>query len=80
MSVSASLYVRLQPQHTGLFRFLLEAYDNLAFATTLDRNAAILAIQFAQESYESVQVALAEIRDAIALEILIPEIMTSPYE
>lgn len=43
---SARLYVRIAPAHVGMFRFLLEAEDNLAYATTVDRWASVLRVTF----------------------------------
>lgn len=53
-----------------MFRFLLEARDNLAMFTVLDRKLALLKILFAPESRETVNRALREIGQAIPLEIL----------
>lgn len=34
---SARLYARIAPRHIAMFRFLLEAQDNLGYMTVLDR-------------------------------------------
>ncbi|MGJ3522655.1 DUF4911 domain-containing protein [Nitratidesulfovibrio sp. D1] len=34
---SARLYARMAPRHIAMFRFLLEAQDNLGYMTVLDR-------------------------------------------
>ena len=41
---SACLYVRLEPKRIGMFRFLLEAEDNLGYMTVVDRNLAVLRV------------------------------------
>jgi len=49
---SARVLVRLDASSVGLFRFLLEAWDNLAGFTVLDREEALLQVFFSphQES------------------------------
>ncbi|MDR1685283.1 MAG: DUF4911 domain-containing protein [Desulfovibrio sp.] len=44
---SARLYVVIAPSAVGLFRFLLEAHDNLGLMTVLDRRRAALLLRFA---------------------------------
>lgn len=36
-SASSRLYARIAPRHIAMFRFLLEAQDNLGYMTVLDR-------------------------------------------
>ncbi len=43
---------------TGLFRFLLEGYDNLAGFTVLDRHAALLRLFFSPHREGEVRAAL----------------------
>lgn len=43
---SSRLYVRLEPVHVAMFRFLLEAEDNLAYVSTVDRWACVLKVVF----------------------------------
>lgn len=45
-----------------MFRFLLEAWDNLALATTLERDTAIVKVIYAHESRESVLYALEDMK------------------
>jgi hypothetical protein len=44
---SGRLYVIVAPSAVGLFRFLLEAHDNLGLMTVLDRRRAALLLRFA---------------------------------
>jgi hypothetical protein len=44
---SDRLYVVVAPSAVGLFRFLLEAHDNLGLMTVLDRRRAALLLRFA---------------------------------
>lgn len=43
---SSRVYVRLEPAHVAMFRFLLEAEDNLAYISTVDRWACVLKVVF----------------------------------
>jgi hypothetical protein len=62
---SARCYVVVAPSAVGLFRFLLEAHDNLGLMTVIDRRRAVLLLRFApgmeqemREFIESVKVLL----------------------
>lgn len=59
-SGSGRLLVRLAPEHIALFRFLLEAYDNLAFFTVLERRTALLKLVFSPQRERALRRALAE--------------------
>lgn len=69
---SGFFYVQIAREDCGLFRFLLEAYANLAIATTLDRRAALLKIVFAPGSAAIVETALQGMRRTIKFEIIYP--------
>lgn len=43
---SDKVLVSVPPQHVGMFRFLLEGYDNIASFTVLDRAEALLKVFF----------------------------------
>ena len=66
---SARLLVRLAPENVALFRFLLEAYENLAFFTTLERRAALLKVIFSPQKENAVRAALAEIGESVPLTV-----------
>ena len=72
---SSRLMVRLAPASVGLFRFLLEARDNLAGFTVLDRREALLKIFFSPHQEEQVRSAL----DAINTEVPLA-VFPWPYE
>lgn len=42
----ASLYLTLAPKDMAMFRFLLEAYDNVAMFTVLDPKVTLLKLIF----------------------------------
>lgn len=64
-SRSGRLLVRLAPEHTALFRFLLEAYDNLAYFTVLERRAALLKLVFSPQRERALRRALAEMAHSL---------------
>ena len=43
---SSRLYIQLEPKHIALFRFFLEAEDNLAIFTVVDKFRAVLLLRF----------------------------------
>lgn len=63
------VFLKLPPESVGLFRFLLEARDNLAVFTVLDRNIALLKLLYAPESHDSVLRELQAIGRDIPLQI-----------
>ena len=58
---SGRLLLRLAPEHVALFRFLLEAYDNCAYFTVLERRTALLKLVFSPQRERAARRALAEI-------------------
>ena len=47
--VSARLYLRLLPKHVALLTFLLQAEDNLALPTVVDRFAAVVRLSYSPD-------------------------------
>lgn len=64
---SGRLLVRIAPSDVGMFRFLLEAHDNLAYFTVLERHGALLAFFFAPDSLPRAIDALEEIAQSLPL-------------
>jgi hypothetical protein len=54
-AASGRLYVRLLARHVALLKFLLEAEDNLALPTVVDRFAAVVRLQFCPEAARRVE-------------------------
>lgn len=54
-TVCARLYVRLEARHVALLTFLLEARDNLALPTVVDRFAAVVRLLFPPEATGQVE-------------------------
>lgn len=67
---SAALYLRLPAEQTALFRFLLEAYENVAYFTVLDRKQALIKYIFSPHMREQAEAALAAIARSVPLERL----------
>ena len=67
---SARLLVRIRPCHAGMFRFLLEGYEHLAYFTVLNKYEGLLKIVYSPHRERAVRQALAEIGDSLPLEVL----------
>ena len=61
------LLLSLAREHTAIFRFLLEAYENLAYFTVLDRKTALLKLVFSPNQRAGVLAALDEIALSVPL-------------
>lgn len=66
---SAFALIRIAPGDAGLFRYLLEAQDNLAFFTVLDPGEGLLKLVFSPHQKAQVMDALASMRDMVELEV-----------
>ena len=70
---SARLYLSIAPSKVGMFRFLLEAADNLALMTVVDRFGAVLQIRFSPHQEREVRRFLEGMRERLSFkEILTP--------
>lgn len=59
--VSGRLLVRVAPSQVGMFRFLLEAYEHVAYFTVLNKYEALLKIVFSPHRERAARQALKEI-------------------
>ena len=66
---SASLLVRLAPEHTALFRFLLEAHEHLAYFTVLEHKTALLRVIFSPHLERETREALARMAQSLPITI-----------
>ncbi len=66
---SDRLLVSLPSQQVGLFRFLLEGYDNRASFTVLDRTQALLKVFFSPHQHAEARSALDEIAQTLPLTV-----------
>ncbi|SDF42337.1 DUF4911 domain-containing protein [Desulfovibrio legallii] len=62
---SACLLLRMAPEHAGLFRRLLEAYDNLAYFTALETDTALFKLVFSPHMAAETHAALAAIARSV---------------
>jgi hypothetical protein len=69
-SLSARLYLRLAPEQSRLFRYLLEARDNLAYSSVTNRKACILKVVCSLQQRGALLQALAEIHAVIPFEFI----------
>lgn len=69
-AMSSRLLLRMGSKDVGMFRFLLEAYDNLALFTVLERRPALLKLSYSPHQEEQVKQALEDILRTVPLEIL----------
>lgn len=63
------MLARMNPEHIAMFRFLLEARDNLALFTVLEKRPALLKIIFSPNQEKEVRDALEEIGQSIPLSV-----------
>lgn len=62
---SRHLALYMRAQNVAMFRFLLEAHDNLALFTVIERRPSILMLSFALESREEIIKMLNEISSVV---------------
>lgn len=65
---SARRYVRVAPAHIAMFRFLLEACDNLALFTVVDRRTGALLLRYSPDQEREMDRFLAEAATRLDLE------------
>lgn len=67
---SMMLYARLEPKHIGMFRFLLEAQDNLGYATVVDKYEAVLKIIFSPHQEREMRAFLQGMQQTIPFTVM----------
>ena len=65
---SGRMLVSLPPERVGMFRFLLEGYDNLALFSVLNRETALLKLLYSPHQHRDVLRMLEGIREQIGIE------------
>ena len=65
---SARLYVTLDPSKVHLFRYLLEAEDNLGLMSVVDRWRAALLVRFSPDQEKAVRDRLEEMKQSLAFQ------------
>ena len=69
LQYSRRIYVRLAPGQTHIFRFMLEAYDNLAYCSVVDRKVCILKVVCAPGQTAELAAALAQMRQSLDFDL-----------
>ncbi len=67
---SKAVYIELARQDIARFRFLLEAHDNLALFSVLDRFRAVGKVFFAPQQEQDVRRALAALASELCFRVL----------
>lgn len=67
--LSQRLLVRVAPSQVGMFRFLLEAYEHVAYFTVLNRHEALLKIVFSPHRERAARQALQDISWSLPIEV-----------
>ncbi len=67
---SGRIYLRLQARDVALFRFLLEAEDNLGYMSVLNRWQALLKVTFSPHQARQMRVCLETMREMLDFEII----------
>ena len=67
---SGRLYCRIDPSLVHLFRYLLEAEDNLGIMTVVDRWGAVLQVRFSPHQEREIRGYLAGIQETVPFTIL----------
>lgn len=71
MSVSlASIRVRIAPEQIYFLKFILEAYDNLAILSTVDRIEGVMELKYPLELEQDVKGVLQSMARRLKLEYL----------
>ena len=66
---SGNLLVRIAPEQTGLFRFLLEAYDHVAYFTVLENKTALLRVIFSPHREREAREALRQMAQSLPFSV-----------
>ena len=69
-SRSSVLYLQLAPSHMAMFRFLLEAYDNVAMFTVLEPKQTLLKLLYSPHDENYVHEILASMQDKVPFNVL----------
>lgn len=66
--MSSRLYVRIEPRNIALFRFLLEAHDNLGIFTVADRFKGVLLVRYSPHQEREMMAFLQGIAEEMNIE------------
>ena len=74
---SKRVYARIESKYIGMFRFLLEAQDNLGYMSVVDKYEAILKVVFSPHQEREMRDFLAGMQQTIPFEVFEPPIISS---
>lgn len=69
-AASARTYIRIDPSMIGMFRFLLEGYDNLGIFTVVNKFKGILVLRYSPHLKREMKQFLKAVTTEMDLEIL----------
>ncbi len=69
-TVSERMYIRIEPAKIGVFRFLLEAYDNLGIFTVTNKFKGILQLRYSPHQKRDIKQFLKSVREEVDIEIV----------
>lgn len=67
---SGRIYLRIAPQNVAMFRFLLEAEDNLGYMSMLNRWEALLKVTYSPHQAGAIRACLSAMREMLTFEII----------
>ena len=67
---SGRIYLRLEARDVAMFRFLLEAEENLGYMSVLNRWQALLKITFSPHQARQMRACLGTMREMLDFEII----------
>jgi hypothetical protein len=67
---SSRLDLRIPREKSRIFRYLLEAYDNLAYISVVDRREAVFKVVYSPRAERALRAALEEIGRALPLLVI----------
>jgi hypothetical protein len=67
---SGRIYLRIAPRDVAMFRFLLEAEDNLGYMSVLDRWRALLKVTYSPHQSRRVRACLRTMREILSFKII----------
>lgn len=71
-TTSERLYIRIDPSRIGLFRFLLEAHDNLGIFTVANKFTGLLMLRFSPHQRREMRSFLDAVRTEMDVEEVTP--------
>lgn len=66
-AMSERIYIQIEPSKIGLFRFLLEGYDNLGIFTVTNKFTGLLQLRYSPHQGREVQQFLKTVRTEIGV-------------